>query len=88
MKPGLEFLPRKVRIIVYTIYGCTVLIAIGIDAWFGGDDPAWVEAINRVILAVGAPVMALVAVNVRSGDVVERYPHHLPENELLEPEER
>jgi hypothetical protein len=81
MKPGLEFLPRKVRIIVYTIYGCTVLIAIGID-------PAWVEAINRVILAVGAPVMALVAVNVRSGDVVERYPHHLPENELLEPEER
>jgi hypothetical protein len=82
MRPGFEFLPYRARVTIYTVYGCAVVVVLGIDAWFGNVDPQWVDALNRVILALGAPVMALVGVNARSGQTAERNPDYVPDRVL------
>jgi protein-S-isoprenylcysteine O-methyltransferase Ste14 len=88
MRPSFEFLPLNARKIIYTVYVCAFVIAIGIDAYFGNTDPPWVEAINRVILATGGFAVAIARMNAHSpAESSERYPDHKPENELVEPEE-
>lgn len=64
---SLEFLPRKVRVVVYTTYGVALVVALCIDAWYGETDPEWFASVSRVLAALGVPVMSLVGVNVRSG---------------------
>jgi hypothetical protein len=85
MKPSFEFLPLKARKIIYGVYIGAFVIAIGIDAYFGNNDPAWVDAINRVILATGGFAVAIARVNAHSPEP-ERNPDYVPDRVLPDDE--